>query len=277
MIDKYAVVGNPISHSRSPEIHAAFARQLGHRLNYIAIEAPIGDFAKVAEEFRLGGGCGMNVTAPFKLEAFAYSTESSLRARVAGAANTLCFRGGVVRSSIYADNTDGVGLVNDLRKNLGRELCGQRILLVGGGGAARGVIGALADANPAQLAIANRTFAKAATLAKQFTAEVSRGSILAIEPDQLDRLSFDIVINSTSASLSSPLAIPASCFAPNSLAYDMTYARGVTPFLQLAENAGATITDGIGMLVEQAAEAFFVWRGAHPDTRPIIASIRAAL
>jgi shikimate dehydrogenase len=139
------------------------------------------------------------------------------------------------------------------------------------------VIGALADANPAQLAIANRTFAKAATLAKQFTAEVSRGSILAIEPDQLDRLSFDIVINSTSASLSSPLAIPASCFAPNSLAYDMTYARGVTPFLQLAENAGATITDGIGMLVEQAAEAFFVWRGAHPDTRPVIASIRAAL
>jgi shikimate dehydrogenase len=276
MIDQYAVVGNPIAHSRSPEIHAAFARQVRHKLSYVAIEAPLGGFRVVAEEFHRNGGSGMNVTAPFKLDAFAFSTEFSFRAKVAGAANTLCFRQGADRPVIYADNTDGVGLVNDLRKNLGRELIGQRILLLGAGGAARGVVGALAEAGPACLVVANRTFATAATLVHKFTAEGGNGSMLAVEFDQLDQLRFDIVINATSASLSSArLAVPAACFAPNSLAYDMTYANDTAPFLQLARKAGANVADGIGMLVEQAAEAFFIWRGVRPETQPIIASLKA--
>jgi shikimate dehydrogenase len=277
MTDRYAVVGNPIAHSRSPEIHAAFAHQLGHTLSYVAIEAPIGAFAEVAEQFRREGGSGMNITAPFKLDAFAFSTESSLRARVACAANTLWFGQGADRNVIYADNTDGIGLVSDLRKNLKCELSGQRILLLGAGGAARGVIGALAETAPARLAVANRTFATAAELVQQFTAETANESVVAIKLDQLDHHRFDVVINATSASLSlQSLAVPAVCFAPNSLAYDMTYAKGTTPFLRVAGNAGATVADGIGMLVEQAAEAFFIWRGVRPDTRPIIASIKAA-
>jgi shikimate dehydrogenase len=278
MTDQYAVVGNPIGHSRSPEIHAAFARQVGHTLSYIAIESPIGAFTEVAERFRRNGGCGMNVTAPFKLEAFAYATAHSGRAKVAGAANTLCFRGSESQPVVYADNTDGVGLVNDLRQNLGCGLLGQRILLLGAGGAARGVIGALAESAPRRLAVANRTHSTAAKLVQDLLVETGNASVLAIELEQLEREQFDIVINATSASLSSQhLSVPTACFAPKSLAYDMTYAKGLTPFLQLARNAGADVADGIGMLVEQAAEAFFVWRGVRPDTRPVIASIKAAL
>jgi len=274
--DHYAVVGNPVSHSRSPEIHSAFARQVGHRLSYVAIEASIGAFVEVAERFRRHGGSGMNVTAPFKLDAFAYSTDYSSRAKVAGAANTLCFGGSESQPVVYADNTDGVGLVNDLRNNLGRELSGQRILLLGAGGAARGVIGALAETAPACLAVANRTHSSATKVVQDFSNDADNTSIYAIELDQLDRERFDVVINATSASLTSQqLPFPVVYFAPGGLAYDMNYARGVTPFLQLAQNAGADVADGIGMLVEQAAEAFFVWRGVRPDTRSVIASIKA--
>ena len=278
MTDQYAVVGNPIGHSKSPQIHAAFARQVGHSLSYTAIEAPIGGFVEVAEKFRRNGGCGLNVTAPFKLDAFAFATEHSRRAKVAGAANTLCFRGIESQPVVYADNTDGIGLVNDLRQNLGCELTGRRILLLGAGGAARGVIGSLAESGPKRLVVANRTHATAIRLVQDLLVETGNASILAIELDQLEHEQFDIVINATSASLSSQhLPVPTACFAPTCLAYDMTYAKGNTPFLQLAGSAGAEVADGIGMLVEQAAEAFFVWRGVRPDTRPVIASIKAAL
>ena len=278
MIDQYAVVGNPIAHSKSPDIHAAFARQVGHKLSYVRIEAPLADFVGVAEEFRQRGGVGMNVTAPFKLDAFSFATQRSTRATLAGAANTLCFQLGANGPTIYADNTDGVGLVNDLRGNLACELTGQRILLLGAGGAARGVLGALIDAAPVRLAVANRHYDKAVELVQQIAGPICHPAVEALELAKLRDQQFDIVINATSAGLSAQsLDVSTACFAPHCLAYDMTYAKGVTPFLELAGRAGAIAVDGVGMLVEQAAESFFIWRGIRPDTRPVIAFIKAAL
>ena len=272
MSDKYCVFGNPIAHSKSPAIHAAFAGATGQDLIYEARLAPLDDFAGAVAEFVAQGGRGANVTVPFKEEAFRLATSLSDRAARAGAVNTLVFDGVEIRG----DNTDGAGLVRDIVDNLGFQLAGKRLLLLGAGGASRGVIAPLLACQPAALCIANRTESKARELAAVFA------DIFAVDggnyADLVSR-SFDVVINATSASLSGEqLPLPAGLFADGALAYDMMYGKGETPFLALARQQGAgRCADGLGMLVEQAAEAFFVWRGVRPQTATVLAELRAAL
>lgn len=273
MSDAYAVFGHPIGHSKSPRIHAAFAAATGQDMAYVAIEAPLGGFAQALAAFRAGGGRGANVTAPFKLDAFAAADALSDRARAAGAVNALRIEGG----RVWADNFDGVGLVRDIEVNLGRPVEGRRVLLLGAGGAARGAAPALLAQGPALLTIANRDRAKAQALAQTFAA---LGPVEALGYDDLaDRDAYDIVLNSTSASWSgeAPPA-PSACFAPGALAYDLVYGRGLTPFLRQAREAGAgRLVDGVGMLVEQAAEAFAWWRGVRPQTAAVIADLTVPL
>lgn len=265
MSDRYAVFGNPIAHSKSPRIHALFAAQTGQGLTYEAILAPLDGFAAAVRDFVAAGGRGANVTVPFKEEAFRLATELTPRARAAGAVNTLSFAAGAIRG----DNTDGAGLVRDLQTNLDCKLAGRRILLVGAGGATRGVVLPLLEAQPAGLFIVNRTAAKAEELAAAFG--VAGGGFTA-----LAGRSFDLVINATSAGLSdASLPLPADVFAPDCLAYEMFYGRE-TPFMAQARAAGCRVADGLGMLVEQAAEAFCVWRGLRPDTAPVLAALRAS-
>ena len=265
MTDRYAVFGHPIAHSRSPEIHAAFARQTGQNMIYEARLAPLDGFAASVAAFVAEGGRGANVTVPFKEEALLRATRLTPRAERAGAVNTLSFDGG----NIEGDNTDGAGLVNDLVRNLGIALGGARILLLGAGGAARGVLEPLLDQSPDALVIANRTPGRAESLAALF----GRG-VAACAYDALDG-SFDLIVNATAASLAGELPpLPDSVCARNTLAYDMMYGRD-TPFLAWARARGAATHDGLGMLVEQAAEAFQVWRGVRPDTGPVIAALRA--
>lgn len=264
MTDRYAVFGHPIAHSKSPAIHAAFARQTGQDLRYEAILAPLDGFAASVDAFVAGGGRGANVTVPFKEEAFRLAARLSARAERAGAVNTLSF----VDGAILGDNTDGAGLVADLVRNLGRDLASARILLLGAGGAARGVVGPLLDRKPATLVIANRTAGRAEELACLFDHNVVGCGFEAVEGR------FDLVVNATAASLAGELPpLPPDAFAPGALAYDMMYGRD-TPFLAFARERGAATADGLGMLVEQAAEAFFVWRGVRPDTAPVIAGLR---
>jgi shikimate dehydrogenase len=265
MTDRYCVFGNPIAHSKSPRIHALFARQTAQDLTYEAILAPLDGFADAVRGFASADGRGANVTVPFKEEAFRLSTVLTPRAQAAGAVNTLSFAGGEIRG----DNTDGAGLVRDIGQNLGCGISGRRILLLGAGGAARGVILPLLEQRPAGLFVANRTAAKAVELAKAFGIEGGGFESLA-------RQAFDLVINATSAGLAdAALPLPDGVFAPGCLAYDMLYGRE-TPFMTQARAAGAAVADGLGMLVEQAAEAFFVWRGVRPDTTPVLTELRAA-
>lgn len=268
MTDRYAVIGHPIAHSKSPAIHTAFARQTGQDIVYEAILAPLDGFAAAVAAFRAAGGKGMNVTVPFKLEALALADEPSERARLAGAANTLRFDA----DGMFADNTDGVGLVRDLAGRLGVVLAGRRVLILGAGGAARGVILPLLEEKPALAAIANRTPEKAAALAARFA---SFGNLAAGGFDDFAGGAFDVVINATSASLGGAgLALPTGLFAPGALAYDMVYGQGETPFLRAARRLGAArVADGLGMLVEQAAESFFLWRGVRPETAPVLAML----
>ncbi len=243
-----------------------FARETGQDLTYERLLAPLDGFHQVVEQFRRDGARGANVTVPFKLDAFHYAGELTDRARLAGAVNTLRFDA----DRIVGDNTDGAGLYADLVNNLGVVLSGARILVVGAGGAARGVIGPLLAAKPAQLVITNRTAHRAEEVARQFD-----GGPIALTLQQLPAQRFDVVVNATSASLSDSMPpIPVSCFDAGSLAYDMMYGIGQTPFLALASQAGARTADGLGMLVEQAAEAFFVWRGVRPATLPVIQRLR---
>lgn len=275
MSDRYAVIGHPIAHSQSPFIHAAFARQTGQDICYEAILAPLDGFAAAVHAFRQAGGKGMNVTLPFKLDALALADSASERARRAGAANTLRFEG----AQIFADNTDGIGLVRDLRQRLALPLTGQRILILGAGGAARGVIEPLLAARPALLAIANRSVEKAHALRTAF-AELAESTALASGGfADFAGAAFDLVINATSASLGgSELALPAGVFAEGALAYDMAYGLGETPFLKSACALGAArFADGLGMLVEQAAESFYLWRGVRPTTAPVLAQLRERL
>ncbi|MFA5082250.1 MAG: shikimate dehydrogenase [Hydrogenophilaceae bacterium] len=265
MTDRYAVFGNPIAHSKSPRIHAEFARQTGQDLAYEAIEAPLDGFPAAVLGFRAAGGCGANVTVPFKEQAFALATRRSDRADAAGAVNTLKFEG----EEILGDNTDGAGLVNDLVNNLAFDPAGQRILLLGAGGAARGVGLPLMEREPYEMFIANRTAYKARELSARF--DCYGGGFEALEGRQ-----FDLVINATAASLAGDLPpLPDDIFAEGALAYDMMYGRE-TPFMGFARARGARVADGLGMLVEQAAEAFLVWRGVRPQTAPVIAMMRAA-
>jgi shikimate dehydrogenase len=264
MTDKYCVFGNPISHSKSPLIQAAFARQTGQDIDYRAILAPVGGFAGAVEAFIAEGGKGANVTLPFKQEAFRLATRLTRRAEQAGAVNTLSFKDG----EALGDNTDGVGLLRDITLTLDYPLRGKRVLLLGAGGAARGVLGPLLDEHPASLTIANRTLARARSLAERFAAS---GPVSGCGYDELAGRQFDIVINATSASLGGETPpLPPGLFAPGSLAYTMMYGQGETPFHVFAREQGAgSISEGLGMLLEQAAESFFVWRGVRPDCAPV--------
>lgn len=274
MTDRYAVVGNPVAHSKSPEIHAAFARQTGQDIEYTRLESPVGGFAATVDAFRAQGGRGVSVTVPFKFDAYGYAHVVSSRAKDAQAANCLRFEG----ASVYADNTDGVGLVRDLTGNLGILIEGRRVLLMGAGGAAQGVLVPLLEQRPAILAIANRTVDKALRLAETYRHHAaSAHSVLSgCRYDELAGRHFDLVINATSSSLFEELPpLPAEVFAQGSAAYDMMYGRGATPFLAFAREHGADLlADGLGMLVEQAAEQFQLWRGMRPETRPVIERLR---
>ena len=266
MPDRYAVIGNPVTHSKSPWIHAQFARATGEDIEYGRIEAPVDGFARAVEAFRAQGGRGLNVTLPFKGEAFRLCAATSDRAAAAQAVNTLVLD----RGRPWGDNTDGVGLVRDLAVNLGRKLAGAHILLMGAGGAAQGVIGPLAQAGAAAIVIANRTVPRAQALA----ARVPR--VKACGYEALAGRSFDLVVNATSAGLAGELPpLPAGLFRPGALAYEMVYGH-VTPFMAMARAAGAQVSDGLGMLVEQAAESFLVWRGVRPQTASVLAALRAS-
>lgn len=290
MTDRYAVIGNPISHSKSPLIHTQFAFQTGQDLSYEAILAPLDGFRNTVLAFREEGGRGMNVTVPFKFEAFQLATQLTVRAQAAQAVNTLKFDG----TEIIGDNTDGAGLVADIERNLDFTLQGKRVLIMGAGGAAYGVALPLLNAG-ATITVANRTEDKAHKLAAVFAAHgpIQGSSYIALAGSQ-----FDCVINATSSSLADSLpplprgesapqlsspnasfsigenAKREGIFAPDALAYDMMYGKE-TPFLLFAKEQGAArLADGLGMLVEQAAESFFLWRNIHPDTAPVIAKLR---
>lgn len=269
MTDLYAVVGNPISHSKSPVIHTLFAQQTHQDIQYQAILSPLSNFRGTVNAFQEQNGKGLNVTVPFKLEACQLATRLTERASIAQAVNTLCFD----NDEISGDNTDGVGLVRDIEINLGIPITHQRILLIGAGGAAQGVILPLLQKQPALLAIANRTPDKAYALQQKFLAygEVIAGNITSFSDQD-----FNIIINATSASLQGELPeLPSKFFTHTILAYDMMYGREPTPFLHLAKCSGAQQqADGIGMLVEQAAESFFLWRNVRPQTQPVIALLK---
>lgn len=269
--DRYVVIGNPIAHSKSPEIHAQFAQQTGQGMQYERLLAPLDGFASTVQGFISQGGCGANVTVPFKLEAHALATALTDRARAAGAVNTLKFENG----RIEGDNTDGVGLVRDIVGNAGFAIAGNRVLLLGAGGAARGVVLPLLLEKPAELVIANRTHSKALELVRQFS-EVE-GDFHASDFAALN-VPFDIVINATSASLDADMPdIPGAVFHQGTLAYDMMYGKAPTPFMQFAAQHGAIARDGLGMLVEQAAESFLFWRGVRPDTATVLGQLRRSL
>lgn len=272
MTDKYAVIGNPISHTKSPMIHAAFARETGQNIEYTAIEGPLNGFKEAAAAFRAVGGKGMNVTAPFKLDAFDLATDLTERARLAGAVNALKFEG----ERIHGENFDGIGLTNDIQRNLGFPLDGKRVLLLGAGGAARGALLPFLEQQPLLLVIANRTEDKARELAAQVAAV---GHTVGCGYADLAGQRFDIVVNATSASLRAELPpLPSGVFSPDGLAYELAYGKGLTPFLRLAQGEGVRrLADGVGMLVEQAAEAFVWWRGVRPDTRPLIDKLTVPL
>lgn len=271
-MDRYAVIGNPVSHSRSPAIHAAFARQTDQSLTYEALLAPVDGFAAAVEQFRAGGGRGVNVTVPFKLDAFALADSHSPRALAAGAVNTLVFR----NDGIFGDNTDGAGLVRDLGHNLACPLAGRRVLLLGAGGAARGALLPLLAERPASLTVANRTVDKAVTLVDTFRPHAADVALDGCGFDALAGRHFDVVINATAASLANEAPpLPPALYADGALAYDMMYGRGDTAFLAAARREGAQrLADGLGMLVEQAAESFLLWRGVRPDTAPVLVDIR---
>ena len=269
MTDQYAVIGNPIGHTKSPLIHGLFAQETRQDMSYTAIEGPVEPqdaFAATVHAFVAAGGKGMNVTAPFKLKAFAIADERSERATLAGAANALSFKDG----RIVAENFDGVGLVRDIEVNLSLPMAGKRVLVLGAGGAARGALLPFIAARPAELVIANRDIAKVKALVEQVA---SSGPMVTCGYGDLEGMGqFDLVINATSASLTGELPpVPPSVFSSTGVAYELAYGKRLTPFLRLARNAGvASVADGVGMLVEQAAEAFVWWRGVRPQTHAVI-------
>jgi shikimate dehydrogenase len=275
MTDKYAILGNPIAHSKSPQIHQAFAKQTNQDITYKAILAPLDEFEVTVRRLIDDGYKGVNVTVPFKLQAFLLSDHLSPFAQVARAANTLILH----RSNIQGHNTDGIGFIKDVTQNLNTNLQGARILLLGAGGAAFGILQSLLETNPSFVIISNRTFAKANEAAKILSNLIdvsNRKTVcMAVKLEDLEDMEFDLVINSTSTGLSdTALAIPDAIFAKSSLAYDMMYGRE-TPFMAQARASGAQVADGLGMLVEQAAEAFYLWRGVRPQTAPVIEMLRS--
>ncbi|QOL51379.1 shikimate dehydrogenase [Massilia litorea] len=268
MTDQYCVIGNPIAHSKSPEIHPVFAAQTGQDIAYGRCLAPLDGFTETVRQLVAQGYRGANVTVPFKIEAVAVATRLTGRARAAGAVNTLSFEDG----EIVGDNTDGPGLVADIVRNAGVALAGQRILLLGAGGAARGVMLPFIEQQPASILVANRTRATADSLVANFAGHGV--PLAACGFDEIEG-SFDIVVNATSSSLGGTMPpVPASAFAEGSLALDMMYGSAPSPFMDFARAQGAVTRDGLGMLVEQAAEAFMVWRGVRPDTSAVFKQLR---
>ena len=272
MPDRYAVMGHPIAHSKSPFIHHRFAAETGEPVAYDALHVEPDRFREAVERFRAEGGRGLNVTIPFKEEAFAFASRRTSRAERAGAVNTLWFEG----TRVCGDNTDGVGLVRDLTRNLEVGLEGRSVLVLGAGGAARGVIGPLLDELPRRLLIANRTSSRAVELARRFA---EQGPVSAAGLDALAGETFDVVVNATAASLAGDLPpLPPGTLRAGGIAYDTAYAAQPTPFVRWGAAQGAAVaTDGLGMLVEQAAESFRLWRGREPRTGPVIDALRTHL
>lgn len=271
-IDRYAVMGHPIKHSRSPQIHKAFALQTDQEMTYTALLVPEDGFREAVDSFRAEGGKGLNVTVPFKREAFDLVNKRSERAERARAVNTILVR---ADGSLFGDNTDGVGLVRDITHNHDGRFTGKQVLVVGAGGAVRGVLAPLLNEKPARVVIANRTLEKARELAQEFQ-ELGR-----IEAVPLGKLEgpFDWIINGTAASLAGTVPeLPPSVVGPHTWVYDMMYGKQATPFNAWALEQGAEKAfDGLGMLVEQAAESFRLWRGVMPATSPVIKELRTAL
>jgi shikimate dehydrogenase len=287
MTDRYAVFGNPVAHSRSPAIHAEFARSTGQDIRYDRILAPLDGFAAAVDAFRREGGRGANVTLPFKREAWQLATVRSARADAAEAVNTLRFD---ADGSVFGDNTDGVGLVRDIELHLGQPLAGARVLMLGAGGAAAGVLQPLLASGIARLHVANRTADRALALVERqhgsrgspvegdppAVRPAAAGAAVSLTASALDAVEgeFDLVINATSASLGDHApSTGQATLAPGALCYDMMYAAEPSAFLCAARARGARIADGIGMLVEQAAESFLIWRGVRPDTRALLAGL----
>ncbi len=268
MTDHYAVIGNPIAHSKSPRIHALFADQVGANLKYGRLWAPDDGFEPVVDAFFTGGGKGLNVTVPFKESAFRYADTLSPRAQAAGAVNTLRAE---ADGSRLGDNTDGIGLLRDLRNNHGIPVGGCNLLILGAGGAARGILPTLVDERPARVVIANRTVSRAEAIAEPYPLCSARSF------DALAGERFDLIINTTAAGLQGEMpTLPQGLPGPGAAAYDLLYADGGTPFTAWAHSQGVAYTaDGLGMLVEQAAESFYQWRGVFPETGPVIAALRA--
>ena len=267
-VDRYCVIGNPIAHSKSPEIHTVFAAQTGQRLSYGRCLAPLDGFAATVHELVAQGYKGANVTVPFKIEAAALATRLTSRAQAAGAVNTFSFAGG----EIVGDNTDGPGLVADIVRNAGVALAGKRILLLGAGGAARGIMLPFLLERPASILVANRTVATAEALVAGFAGQ--GGEVAACGFDAIEG-PYDIVVNATSSSLAADMPpVPASAFAKGTLAVDIMYGDQPSPFMAFAAAQGADVRDGLGMLVEQAAEAFTVWRGVRPETSEVFNLLR---
>jgi len=269
MTDRYGVIGHPISHSKSPVIHRLFAEATGQDLSYDAIDIPPENLAARVRQLFAEGYRGLNVTVPHKTDVVKLTSRLTSRAELAGAVNTLIVH---ADGAVEGDNTDGTGLVNDLRQNLRTRLAGTRLLILGAGGATRGIVPALFDTNPRDIMIANRTLDRAQALAKDFR---MLGKILACQFQELGGQRFDLVINATSAGLKGEVPpFPASILGPETLCYDLSYSMQDTPFVTWAkENGAGRVAQGWGMLVEQAAESFYAWRGVRPDTQPVIAKL----
>ena len=278
-LDSYCVTGNPVAHSRSPWIHARFAELTGQPVQYDRALVPLDGFADFVRDFAAQGGKGCNVTVPFKLQAAELATSASERVRLAGAANTLVFSD----SGIHADNTDGLGIVADITRNAGVTITGCDVLLLGAGGAAAGALGSLLEQKPRRLVVTNRTHAKAQALVEQHAsiAALHKVELIALERQALEadlNQCFDIVINATASSLAgADVPAPASVLHARSLAYDMMYGPAAQAFLDWASNHGALARDGLGMLVEQAAESFALWRGVRPPSAQVLAELREVL
>lgn len=274
-MDLYCLLGNPVEHSKSPWIHARFAELTGQTLHYGKRLIALDGFAAAVQAFRAEGGRGCNITVPFKFEAAALASQTSERARLAQACNVLTFKDGV----ILADNTDGAGLVSDIQCNAGVDLSGRRVLLIGAGGAAAGVLGPLLQAKPAQITVANRTLDKASALvARHATLGLHQKTELFAQNLQGLKGDFDVIINASASSLSgSSVPVSSSVLKPAALAYDMMYGSASQGFMTWAREHGATPRDGLGMLVEQAAEAFLIWRGVPAPAKQVLGELRAVM
>ncbi len=271
--DRYTVMGNPINHSKSPRIHTLFAQQTGQNIKYTATQVDPGGFEQAVGNFHASGGKGLNITVPFKQEAWRLANERSTRAEIAGAVNTILFKSGNI---LYGDNSDGIGLVKDIRDNHEVTFDNKRILILGAGGAVRGVLLPILEENPKIIVVANRTTGKAKELANIYS---NKGNITGNSYQEIDKLQFDLIINGTSASLHGQLPpLPDNILAENACCYDMMYAKTPSLFLQWALKQNATkVIDGLGMLVEQAAESFYLWREKRPNTADVIAKLRNEL